>query len=123
MIKNIFSNTKLLIFILIILLVATFGVAGYFYKKANSDPSKEAAKELDATIKAVSRHMILPENEKPTLATVSDPEKLKDQAFFQKAKKGDRVLVFPASKKAILYSPSSDRIIEVAPVNITGTGN
>ena len=64
--------------------------------------------------------MVLPKDETPTLATVSDPEKLKDQRFFVNAVKGDKVLVYSLAKKAILYSPSLDKIIEVAPVNVGG---
>jgi hypothetical protein len=90
----------------------------YFYNKASKDPQKQAQKELAEVMASVSRHMVLPQNETPTVATVSDPEKLKDQPFFANAKKGDNVLIFSASKKAILYSPSLDRVIEVAPINI-----
>ena len=51
------------------------------------------------------------------MATVSDPEKLKDQPFFAKAQKGDKVLIYSNSQKAILYSPTEDKIVEVAPIN------
>jgi hypothetical protein len=61
--------------------------------------------------------MVLPADETPTIATVSDPEKLKDQPFFANAKKGDKVLIFSNSAKAILYSPTEDKIVEVAPIN------
>jgi len=89
----------------------------YFYKKANADPQKIAQEELNDTIAAVSRLMVLPSNETPTMATVTDPEKLKDQRFFVNAKRGDRVLIYTLAGKAILYSPTLNKIIEVAPVN------
>lgn len=76
-------------------------------------------KELQKTIKSVSRLIILPENEQPTLATVSDASKLKDQPFFIKATTGDKVLIYPNSKKAILYSPSLDKIVEVSSLNLS----
>ena len=45
-------------------------------------------------------------------------EKLGDQAFFSKAQKDDRVVIYAQAKKAILYRPSTKKIVEVAPLNI-----
>jgi hypothetical protein len=104
--------------LLILLLIGAIGTSVYFYKKANRDPQADAAKELQATIKLVSRHMVLPADEQPTLATVSDPAKLKDQAFFTRAEKGDKVLLYSKSGKAILYSMKQDKILEVSPFNV-----
>jgi len=56
-------------------------------------------------------------DEQPTVATVTDPEKLQDQPFFLHAKKGDKVLVFSVAKKAILYDPVANKIIETAPIS------
>lgn len=103
--------------ILAILLVVAIGVGIYFYQKATMDPQKEAQKELQATIVAIGKLMVLPTDESPTMATVSDPEKLKGQSFFIHAQKGDKVLIYSASQKAILYNPSLNKIVEVAPVN------
>jgi hypothetical protein len=102
---------------LFLLLVVALGSSLYFYKKANSDPQVEATKELAEVVNMVSKHMVLPKDETPTMATVSDPEKLRDQPFFINAKKGDKVLIFSGSQKAILYDPIADRIVEVAPIN------
>jgi hypothetical protein len=106
---------------LIFLLVVFAGASAYFYWQAGelkANPQKSAQDEAQALIKKVSKLIILPEGETPTVATVSDPEKLKDQPFFAKAKVGDKVLIYPNSQKAILYDPANDIIVEVAPVNI-----
>ena len=55
--------------------------------------------------------------ETPTIATVSDPEALKNQAFFVDAKKGYKVLIYSNAKKAFLYDPSADKIVNIAPLN------
>ncbi|PIR80160.1 MAG: hypothetical protein COU25_01495, partial [Candidatus Levybacteria bacterium CG10_big_fil_rev_8_21_14_0_10_35_13] len=55
----------------------------------------------------------------PTIATITDKSQLSTQPFFNNAVDGDKVLVYANAKKAILYRPSTDKIIEVAPVNIT----
>ncbi len=108
---------KNIIIVLVAMLAASLIGGVYFYKKANADPQKIAQEELNDTIAAVSRLMVLPSNETPTMATVTDPEKLKDQRFFVNAKRGDRVLIYTLAGKAILYSPTLNKIIEVAPVN------
>lgn len=69
-----------------------------------------------ALVEAVARHMVVPGDEEPTIATVSDLNALKDQAFFRNAQVGDKVLIYMKSQRAILYSPSLDRILEVGPV-------
>ena len=66
----------------------------------------------------VGKHILLPPGEQPTVATVSDLSPLKDQLFFKNAKVGDMVLMFPKARRAILYDPISDRIIEVAPITV-----
>ncbi|TAL51407.1 hypothetical protein EPN81_00010 [Patescibacteria group bacterium] len=73
--------------------------------------------EADALVVKVARHMILPE-EKPLINTVSEVEKLKGEPFFAKAQNGDKVLVF--SKRAILYRPSVDKVVEVGFIRQVG---
>ncbi|MBI3342010.1 LytR C-terminal domain-containing protein, partial [Candidatus Curtissbacteria bacterium] len=109
--------------VLVVLLVAAVP-SYYFYDKYQQaqlllkNPQAAAKKEIQSVVARVGRLMDLPTGEDPTLATVSDREKLKDQVFFAKAQNGDKVLIYPNAKKAILYRPSVDRIIEVAPVNL-----
>ena len=83
-------------------------------KKIQFAPADQTAK----TIAAVSKLMKLPEGETPTVATVTDKEKLAGQPFFQSAKNGDKVLIYSNAKKAILYDPIANKIIDVAPLNI-----
>ena len=116
--RGAFLHTKNIIIGLMLLLILSVTVSVYFYQEATTNPQKEAEKELQETIEAVGKLMVLPVDETPTLATVSDPEKLRDQSFFANAKKGDRVLIYSSSRKAILYSPSLNKIIEVSPLNI-----
>jgi hypothetical protein len=111
---------KLFFFLLILLLMAS-ATAGYFYwqfKTLKNNPAAITEKENLALVKIVGEIMLLPD-ETPTIATVTDPSKLSDQVFFANAKAGDKVLVYSLAKKAILYSPSLNKIIEVGPVNIT----
>ncbi len=69
-------------------------------------------------MEAVGRLIVLPEDEVPTIATVTDLEALQGQPFFANAKLGDKVLIFAKAGKAILYDPVEQKIVEVAPVNL-----
>lgn len=104
----------------VIIAVAAIAAAGFFWMKwqAQSDPEETAQKEVATILDAAAKLIVLPEGETPTVATVKDPEKLKDQLFFANAKTGDKVLIYSQARKAILYRPSEDKIIEVAPLNI-----
>ncbi len=74
--------------------------------------------ENDRVIMEVSRLIALPTDEKPIIATVDDLDKLKENIFFERAKQGDKFLIYVANKKAILYRPSEKRIIDVATINL-----
>lgn len=76
-----------------------------------------AKEEIKSLIEKVGNIIELPQGETPTIATVTDLSKLRDQPFFSNAKLGDKVLVYAAAKKAFLYRPSTDKIIEVGPVS------
>ncbi len=115
------GKQKTVVMVLGVLFVLSLLASAYFYRQLSQlkkDPQKVAQEEATMLVEKVGRHMELPANEKPTVATVTDPDKLKDQPFFAKAKVGDKVLIYTNAKKAILYNVESDRIVEVAPLNI-----
>ena len=112
---------KMVIAGLSLLLVFTSATTAYLFvqlRSVENSPDAIAQAEAQAVMEQVGRLIVLPTDEMPTIATVSDPELLKDQPFFANAKSGDRVLLFAKAKKAILYDPAADKIIEVAPINI-----
>ncbi len=115
----------LLLFLIGFVLLAGFS-AYYFYNQYSAlkkvDPQALIQKESRSLVEKVGRLIVLPEGEEPTIATVSDPEKLVSQPFFAHAKTGYKVLIYTNSKKAILYDPVLDKIVEVAPLNIGSSG-
>lgn len=122
------SSKKITIIVVAVVAVLAIGVASYFIYdyvqdqnakiERLSDP-QEAAKDEAAKVTALVAALAdVPSDETPTVATVNDASKLQGQAFFVKAQNGDKVLIFTKAKKAYLYRPSTNKIIEVAPVNI-----
>lgn len=112
---------KILVISFVVLFFGTALTAGYFYWQWNllkHNPTVVTQNENKTLIEDVGKLILLPD-EQPTIATVTDPSKLTDQAFFANAKVGYKVLVFSGAKKAILYDPTTNKIIEVGPVNVT----
>lgn len=119
------------VIVIALLVVGLVAAGGTLYLKYSNlqkenqrltDP-QEAAKEQTKQLKQdVGKLLDLP-NEDPTIATVTDAAKLRNQAFFSKAENGDKVLIFTQAKKAVLYRPSTKKIIEVAPINIGNNQN
>ena len=101
--------------------VVAIVAAGYLYNQVRmlkQDPQAVAQQEASALVAKVGKLIKLPEGETPTVATVSDAEALKDQPFFASAAVGDKVLIYTTAKKAVLYSVTMNKILEVAPLNI-----
>lgn len=115
------NNQKVVWGVLVVLVVTALGAAVYFYAQLNQfreDPQKIAQEEAKSLVIKVGKLIVLPEGEEPTVATVTDPNLLRDQPFFANAKTGDKVLIYTNARKAILYNPEENKIIEVAPVSI-----
>ncbi|MFA5358568.1 MAG: hypothetical protein WC310_01945 [Patescibacteria group bacterium] len=107
----------------VIILLAVGGIATsiYYsnrYRQLKANPDIEAQKETETLVSAVSKIMELPADETPTVATIMDKDKLKDQPFFAKAENGDKLLAYTKAMQAILYRPSTNKIINVAPIFI-----
>lgn len=121
LLKGVEFKKKFVTIIIPMIAVIAVVLSGYFYlqvRSLKSSPEAIAQKEADDIVNKVSKLVVLPKGETPTIATVSDPEALKDQVFFANAVKGDKVLIYAESKKAYLYSVSLNKIIDVAPLNI-----
>jgi hypothetical protein len=85
-------------------------------QKVQADPNAEVKEQNRQLVDKVGQLIVLPTDEQPTIATVSDLDKLKGQPFFAHAELGDKVFIYSGAKKAILYRPSTNKIIELAPL-------
>lgn len=115
---------KSLIALLIILLAVGAGYFYYKYNQANNeakrlaDPKVAATQQVNNLVSQVGKLVELPSGQTPTIATVTDKTKLSSQSFFKNAENGDKVLIYTQAKRAVLYRPSTNKVIEIAPLNI-----
>ncbi len=108
--------------ILAVLVVLFASLAAYFFQQSKRGVGdNETQAEIQSLVKKVGNLIVLPEGEMPTVATVSDPDALKGQAFFEGAKKGDKVLIYTNAKKAILFDPGVGKVVNIAPLSIGNT--
>lgn len=115
------SKKKLVLAVAALVFLALLaGIAWWIATPKTSKPYGNDAQGADVAnvVSRVGALMLLPSDETPTVATVSDTNALQDQAFFKNAHVGDVVLMYPKTQKAILYSPSQNKIIEVAPITV-----
>ncbi len=123
--KSLIFSKKTIVFLVLILLIALLIIGGlYFYNKnkrveaVNQDPTLLSSDETQELVNKVGKLILLPD-ENPSIANIADVSKVRNQPFFSRAQDGDKVLIFPNSKKAIIYRPSENKIIEVSNVSIT----
>jgi len=101
----------------VLALISIFLFVQYREAQAKLHPSAAAStKQVLQTIDKVGKLVILPTDENPSVVTVSDPAKLSGQKFFAHAKAGDKVLIYNKAGEAILYRPSTNQIVTIAPV-------
>ena len=103
-----------------VLLCVFAGAAGYFYYKYKQAIriTTDTKEEIVQLVETIGMMMELPNDETPTLATVTDREKLADQPFFQKSENGDKVLIYTNAGRANLYRPSVGKIVDVTAINV-----
>ncbi len=121
---------KVKVFLIAVIIILSAG--GFYYgQKLRNDnkkllaqivqlqnPQVTANEEVAALVAKVGKLVVLPQNEQPVVATVTDISKLKDQPAFANAQNGDKILIYTNEKKAYLYDPAKNVIVDVIPVNI-----
>jgi len=101
----------------VILLLVLFSGLAYFSKEVYERWREADINKNENILESVAELTDIPKDEIPTIVTVTNSESLKGQVFFKDAKIGDKILVFKISKKAILYRPTTNKVISIAPLN------
>lgn len=120
--KSGLSGSLLILSMLVAIIIA--GWFGYDWYRSEREierlSQKPTAEKMSADTAAllgkIKKHMLLPE-EDPTIATITDAENLiQQQPFYAGTQNGDKLLIFPNAKKAIIYSEARDKLINIGPI-------
>lgn len=124
--------SKKIVFGTVVLVIVLLLAGYYFYNQSKKEKQNlnlaniitvtekeaEARKEAEVLVLIVGKLVELPKNEIPTVATIVDKEKLKDQQFFKTVENGDKLLVYTKALKAILYRPSTNKVIDMTVLSL-----
>jgi hypothetical protein len=112
-----------------ILLIAVVAVGGWFVYQSQSggdlanlpdDVTKLSEQQVNEVISRVSRFIVVPEDEQPTVAVLRDTAALAErQPFYRGAKDGDILIIY--SSRAIIYDPKVNKLVHVGPITRTDT--
>ena len=76
----------------------------------------DEAKQLNSD---VAKLVELPNDEVPTIGTVADVNKLKQQSVgFENAKTGDKLLIYTRSQRIIVYRPETKKIVGIVQISL-----
>jgi hypothetical protein len=120
--KSRLLSKKAIIVYVVVLVLVTAGAVGLLVLR---HPQDQDLNSVEVIKQKISHHMLLPKDEQPALATITDHTKL-TTPFLKKTQNGDKVLIYQKAQRAIIYRPSIDRIVDVGPVSIEtpkDTGN
>ena len=108
-------------FVLILVVVgAVAGGGWYFFNQGKQGfvirPGEKLSDEqVSELIDRVGRFLVLPNDEQPAGAAISDAAALSErQSFYKDAKDGDILIVY--SSKAIIYDAEADKLVNVGPI-------
>jgi hypothetical protein len=84
-------------------------------------PDDKPPQDVLGLIESVEKDVpSIPKNEIPSVATIKDLDSLSDQAFFEGAVEGDRLMIYTVNKRAFLYRPSTGKVVRQGPVEVIG---
>ena len=120
MTENIMPRMNKNKFIYIIILLILIGISVFFFLQYKSvkDSNINPNKELKEVTEQASRIYDLPKG-KATLITVESTKEFAGQEFFSDAEIGDKILIYTSAQQAIIYRPSTNKLVNVGPISIS----
>ncbi len=83
-------------------------------RKATQRSGADVAQQV---LEKVRKHMDLPTDPQPTVATIIDIDRLRQSnEFYNRAENGDHLII--TTNRAILYDPDRDLVVDVVPVRV-----
>ncbi len=93
-----------------LILVILFIAVGLLFNRYVIKGSSEN-KDLSLAKTKVGKLILLPTNEEPTLAEVTDNKTIKDAVLAKSSKNGDQILFYTKSRLVVVYRPSINKIV------------
>lgn len=109
--RHVSPRRRLRRFWLIVAILVGASLLGYYVVQHHQAAAMSANQRL---IRDVSRQAVVPTDEIPSVTTVTDPAKV-NQQFLEGTKKGDKVLLYYQSSRAVVYRPSTDQVVNMGP--------
>lgn len=111
--------------VLALLVVALVGAGGWYaWRSQSSDDlarlsanagAKLTDDQVQRLIERISRFMVLPDEENPSVVVIRDAASLaQQQSFYRGAKDGDILVVY--SSRAIIYDAKANKLVNVGPI-------
>ncbi len=118
---------KWVVIAILAIVVGVLGIGIYIgYKEIKANQTKGASAEAISNAEILTKVTMLtevPYDEIPVIATVKDVEKLKNQMFFSRAQIGDKLLIYNKARRALLYRPHNNKIIETMSIKLDAQGD
>lgn len=100
----------------LVVLFALYKGGEFIYKSLFMPTVSSEQIDEKAVLEELQRIAVLPDD-KPQIATVSDPETVRKQSsFFENVAKGDLIVAFLKTKQIIIYRPSSGKIVNMSTI-------
>lgn len=121
MITHLLSLLRRFWLLLVGILFIVFIAAAFFFGRHSvyqAHPELTGTEQATAALTKVSKLIELPQGEVPQMATIEDAESVKTaQPFLANAQNGDILIVYASAQTALLYRPSTNKLIAVGPVD------
>ncbi len=129
-VKTIFSpkKSKMTGAVAAMVVIGLAATGGYFFsthvasQRLAANPQKLVEDQNNKLIQEVEKVYLLPENEKPSVATVKDKEKLKSNPLFDTAENGDKILIYSKSRRFVVYRPEIGKVVDVIRLSTEQSG-
>lgn len=120
-------RTIVVAFLFLVLFAGLAGL-GYLYWQTRqqlaylSSPEGQeelARREAEEVLARLGELVVLPDEQDPIIATITDQEVLAaESVFYADAVNGDRLIIFPQAQRAYIYSPTRHRVVNIGPLAI-----
>lgn len=90
----------------------------YLFLNSNKKSGYLAPTDTPGIMLNVNKLIDLPKGESPQVVVITDISQFRQQAFFNRGKVGDVLIVYKQNHVAILYDPETDKIINMSSISV-----